>query len=289
MKRIGSLACVLVIGAAACGPSGGGGGGNSADAATASGGDASGGTGSDSGTGSGGGGGTSYTVYAHSDHVLYSIDLATRNLVTIGAFDTTDVMTDLAVAPNGTIYLVSYYSLFTASPVDAHVTRVGSLSTCGQQGVALTTTDDGRMWVADYMGAICEVDLSGGTPVVKPPVTIQDGLALSGDMVGIGNGTVFGTAYRLDDTTTETDNLLIQVDVATGAVTQLGATGYPRLYGAAFQQNKVFGFTHDGSGRVVTMDTTTGQGTMFGTFTDPATNMGIKFAGAGVNSLVVLQ
>jgi hypothetical protein len=220
--------------------------------------------------------------------VLYTINLATQSLVTVGDFTTSDTITDLAVAPDGTIYVVSYSALYTASPVDGHVTRVGSLAACGQKGVALTTTSDGRLWVGDYMGAICQIDISGGTPVVKPPVMIQGGYALSGDMVGISNGTVFGSAYKLADSATQADNILVTVDVATGAVTRLGATGYPRLYGVAFQQDKVFGFTHDGSGRVVTIDTTTGAGTMFGTFMDPVTNKGIAFAGAGVNSLIVL-
>ena len=279
-SRCGALAiAVAVLAAAGCGPAGGSGG---ADL------DANGG-GDDSGGGGGGSGSAaSYLVYAHSDHVLYSIDLSARSLVTVGNFNSPDVMTDLAVAPNGTIYVISYSGLFTASPVDGHVTRVGSLSTCGQKAVALTTTSDGRMWLGDYLGSICQIDLSGALPVVKPPVVIQHGLALSGDMVGVGNGTVFGSAYVLDDTATQTNNILVQVDVATGAVTQVGATGFPRLYGVAFQNNKVFGFTHDGSGRVVTIDTTTGAGTMFGTFMDPVTNKGIAFAGAGVNSLIVL-
>lgn len=245
----------------------------------------------DRGDGGSGGGGdpTSYLVYAHSNNVLYTIDLATKSLVTIGNFDTADTITDLAVAPGGTIYVVSYSQLFTASPIDGHTTWIGPLSTCGQQGVALTTTSDGRLWVGDYMGAICQIDLSGPTPVVKPPVRMQGGYALSGDMVGVGDGTVFGSAYKLADAATLSDNLLVTVDVATGVVTEVGVTGYPRLYGVAFQDNEVFGFTHDGSGRVITIDTTTGAGTMFGTFVDPATGAGIAFAGAGVNSLVVLQ
>ena len=58
------------------------------------------------------------------------------------------------------------------------------------------------------------------------------------------------------------------------------------MFGVAFQEGKVFGFTHDGTGHVVTIDTTTGVGTLFGTFMDPSTNKGIAFAGAGVNALV---
>src|SRR5262249_43074617 len=131
--------------------------------------------------------------------------------------------------------------------------------------------------------------ISSATPVVKPPVMMQGGYALSGDMVGIGNGTVFGSAYKLSDSSTQNNNVLVTVEVSTGAVTPAGSTGFPKLFGVAFQQNQVFGFTHDGSGRVVTINTTTGQGTMFGTFTDPGTGKGISFAGAGVNSLIVIE
>ena len=49
---------------------------------------------------------------------------------------------------------------------------------------------------------------------------------------------------------------------------------------------QVFGFTHDGSGDVVTIDPKTGKGTLFNSFKDPSTNMGISFAGAGVNPMV---
>ncbi len=281
------IAPLLALAIAACGPtaprSGGGGGGGEIDA-----------------PGVGSGSGQSYLVYAHSDSVLYSIDLSSKNLVTVGNFNapnrpggtSPDVITDLAVAPSGTIYVISESSLYTADATNGHVTQIGSISTCGTYGVALTTTSDGRLWMGDYTGKICEIDISQNPPVVKPPITMQGGYALSGDMVGIGNGTIFGSAYKLSDpsgTGTQVNNVLVTVDVTTGAVTDLGATGYPKLFGVAFQENQVFGFTHDGTGRVVTINTTTGAGTMFGTFTDPATSKGISFAGAGVNSQIVIE
>jgi hypothetical protein len=114
-------------------------------------------------------------------------------------------------------------------------------------------------------------------------------MALSGDFVAVSNGTVFGTAYKKTDSAnmgTQLDNVLVKLDIATGAVTQIGATGYPKLFGVAFAANQVFGFTHDGTGHVVTIDPGTGAGTLFGTFMDPVTNKGISFAGAGVSSLV---
>jgi hypothetical protein len=276
---------------AACGP-GSRDGGTGADAHGGGDGNSSGGDGNSGG---------SYLVYAHSDTVLYTVDLTAKTLVTVGNFDAPvvtigstmkpDPITDLAVAPNGTIYVVSETALYTASAQDGHVTKLGSLAACGQRGVALTTTSDGRLWIGDFMGAICQIDISVNPPAVRAPVMMQNGLALSGDMVGVGNGTVFGTAYKLSDSAgqgTQNNNLLVSVDVATGAVTQIGSSGYPKLFGIAFQDNKVFGFTHDGTGRVVTIDTTNGHGTMFNTFMDQAA-MGISFAGAGVSSLVVIQ
>ena len=49
----------------------------------------------------GSGSGDNFVVYAHSDHVLYTIDLSAKTLVTVGNFNApnNDVITDLAVAP----------------------------------------------------------------------------------------------------------------------------------------------------------------------------------------------
>ena len=235
-----------------------------------------------------------YTVYAHGDHTLYKIDLQLKKLDTIGPFNapSNDVITDLAVAPDNTIYVISATTLYTADPTDGHVTKVGSTGACGTKTVALTTTPDGKIWAGDFNGAICQVDVSVSPPVVKAPVTMQGGLALAGDMVAVDNGTVFGTAYKLSDaanTGTQLDNILVTVDVTTGAVTQLGMTGYPKLFGTSFAGGKVFGFTHDGTGDVVTIDRQSGAGTLYATFLDQSTQKGISFAGAGVNSLVVVN
>ena len=100
---------------------------------------------------------------------------------------------------------------------------------------------------------------------------------------------MYGTAYKLTDTSTtsgtQADNLLVKIDPKTGAILQqVGSTGFPKLFGAAFALGQVFGFSHDGSGDVVTIDPLTGKGTLFNTFLDPATSKGISFAGAAVNA-----
>lgn len=278
------LGIFVVAMLAACGPANrNGNGGGGADAAGGSG-----GSGSNGGSGSGN---DNFNVYAHSDTVLYVVDVQAKTLNTVGPFNApgSDVITDLAVAPDNTIYVISNTAIYTASPTDGHVTKLGSLAACGSKGVALTTTPDGKLWTGDFMGTLCRIDTTQSPPAVLPPISMTSGMALSGDFVAVSNGTVFGTAYKKSDAAnagTQLDNVLVKLDIATGAVTQIGPTGYPKLFGVAFAANQVFGFTHDGTGHVITVDPSTGTGTLFGTFMDPTSHQGISFAGAGVSSLV---
>ena len=139
MRRL--VACAFALTSTACGP-----GGRSGDGADA--------TRGDSGGGSNGCGGAPncYSVYAHSDTILYLVDVQAKTLTAVGPFNAPivgtkpDVMTDLAVAPDNTIYVTSETALYTASASDGHVTQVGSLSACGTKAVALTTTPDGKLW-----------------------------------------------------------------------------------------------------------------------------------------------
>ncbi len=278
-------AIIILLLAAACGPNGRGGGGGGGDNV-----DAPGNTG-DSGQSGCGGLANCYSVYAHSDDTLYVVDLNAKTLMTVGKFNTPGgyAITDLAVAPDNPIYVISEKGLYTASATDGHVTSIGSVTACGTQAVALTTTPNGQIWTGDFMGSLCQIDVSTSPPTVMTPVTMQDNMALSGDLVAIDDGTIFGTAYNLSDNSgqgTQNSNVLVKVDLATGAVTMVGATGYPKLFGTSFAAGGVIGFTHDGTGHVVKIDPTTGVGEMFATFNDPDTNQGISFAGAGVNSLV---
>jgi len=298
MRYLLRVATVLVVGCAPNELTYGGGAGSSGSAggsAAAAGG--SGGGGASAGT-AGGAEEPQYTVYAHSDYVLYSIDLVTKALTLVGPFNAPmvngrqDVITDLAVAPNGTLFVVSYTALYTASPADGHVTRVGALTACGQNNVALTLLPDARMFVADFKGQLCRVDYAASPPVVTPVAKLGSNMAISGDLVAVRDGTLFGSAYDLADaagTGTQNDNVLVKINPDTAAVTKLGATGFGRLYGVSYALGKVFAFTHDGSGQVVTVDPVTGAGTLFNTFVDPATNAPIRFAGAGVNALVPLM
>jgi hypothetical protein len=243
-------------------------------------------------------GASCYTVYAHSDHTLFSIDLGSKALTLVGNFNAPmvsgkeDVMTDLAVAPDDTIYVVSHTTLYTASASDGHVTKVGDLTACGQDNVALSFTPDNKLFVADYKGQFCQIDYAASPPKVTPIAKLSANMAVTGDLVAVDDGTMYASAYLLSDGSgagTQANNVLVKIDPATATVTQIGPTGFPKLFGVAYAGGQVFGFTHDGTGRVVTIDPKTGTGTVFNTFKDPATSMPISFAGAGVNALVAPQ
>ena len=234
-----------------------------------------------------------YTVYAHGDHTLYKIDLMAKSLITIGPFNAPkimsgkeDVITDLAVSPTDVIYAISNTQLYTADANDGHVTTVGAVTACGMVAVAMSFAPDGTLYAGDYLGQFCKIDLTTNPPTVNKVAKLSGGLAISGDIVSVGDGTMYATAYRLSDQNggTMNNNLLIKIDPATGSTTVIGSTGYKNLFGVSYALGQVFGFTHDQSGDVVTIDPKTGQGALFNSFKDPTTNMGISFAGAGVNA-----
>jgi hypothetical protein len=240
--------------------------------------------------------GTEYPVYACSDSELYLINLTAKTIIDVGPFNTpkvgssADVITDLAVSPTGIIYVISHTTLYTASPMTGNVTSVGTVTTCGSDNVALSFTKDGSLYAADYTGNFCQIGYSSSPLTLTKSGPIGGGMAIAGDIVAIDNGTMYGTALDLTDASTSPtakNNLLIEINPATGMSTQvIRPTGYPELYGVAYALGQVFGFTHDGSGDVITINPMTGVGTLFNTFKDPTSMKGIAFAGAGVNSMV---
>jgi hypothetical protein len=286
-------------------PSGGGsvcvegcGGGSATGGGSASGGGASLGGGTASGGGAATGGGVQqgcegqpmgcYTVYANGDYNLYLIDLQSKALTPVGPFNTPggDVITDIAVAPDNTIYGVSMTTLYTISAADGHATALSDLSACGLENVGATFTPSGHMYVADFAGAFCEVDYHQSPPVIHPLGKLDNNLAVSGDMVAVDDGTLYATVYDLNDATTQDDNWLAIINPTTAQATRVGPIGVGRLFGVSYAMGHVFGFTHDGSGSVYSIDPQTGLSTLFNSYTDPSSQGPIPWAGAAVNALV---
>lgn len=229
-----------------------------------------------------------YTVYANGDYKLYLIDLQAKTLTPVGPFNApnSDVITDIAVAPDDTIYGVSMTTLYTIDRLDGHATAVSDLSACGVENVGATFTKGGHMYVADFAGAFCEVDYHSSPPVVHQLGKLSGNMAVSGDMVAVDDGTLYATVYDLNDANTQNDNWLATIDPATSQVVKIGPIGVGRLFGVSYAMGHVFGFTHDGSGSVYSIDTSTGASTLFNSYTDPNGGGSIPWAGAAVNALV---
>ncbi len=254
--------------------------------------------------------GACFTVYAHTDTGLYTVDLDNKTLFYIGPFKAPvvpvvrggktymdpDVITDLAVTPENVIYVVSKSSaLYTASATDGHVTLLGQVKNgCGTEVVALTFTPDGNLYGGDYSGPFCKIDLHQTPPVATTIGKLDNKFALAGDIVAVGDGTMYGTATVTGDSKSAANNWLIKIDPATAKTTAIGQTGYGNMFGLGYAEGKVFGFTHNCSGDVVTIDPKTGVGTPYNVFTDTMnkcqtkgnTGTGVSFAGAGVNATV---
>ncbi len=238
-----------------------------------------------------------YTVYAHTGHILFYFDLVATKLVEIGPFEAPqvptggsgtaeDTLNDLAVTPDDRVWLISDVNLYTADVATGHVTLVGPTTKCGISNTSLASDLSGNLYAGDTKGAICRV--SPTNPATMMPVgMIGGGLALAGDFASVSDGTTFATAYNLAMPLTANDNALVTFAPATpNTVHSIGPTGFGRLFGVAYAGGRILAFSHDGTGSVIGVDRTSGQGALLTIAMDPTTNAPAVFAGAGVNPLV---
>jgi hypothetical protein len=227
----------------------------------------------------GSGGGEAFTVYVHSKDTLYTMDPTSFALTTIGTFDppTADDITDLAVATDGTIFVISKTKLYKADAHDAHVTFVATLSSTPTGGnVGLTFLPSGDLLATDSTGGERSIDPVTGA--VHELGSFGNGLATAGDLVATADGTM----YAISDTapgggTAFANNYLLRVDTSTWLGTAVGQIGAKQVFGAAFINGKVLVFTK--GGQIFEVDPATGAGTL------KATTV-IEFWGAGVSPLV---
>ncbi|CAN5860326.1 hypothetical protein BH11MYX3_BH11MYX3_05290 [soil metagenome] len=261
MRTQGLFCVVLAMFAFACGPSGrdpGGGGG----------GDGDGGVGVDAdpggGGGGGGGGGPEVTyVYAHTASDLYKVDPDTLAITKVGTFawsNGTDSMTDIAIDKTGLMLGVSFSAVYRIDPTNAVATRLSTGLSGTFNGLSFvpaamlgTTGDDVLVGTRNADGVVFRID-----PMTGQATTIGNmgGFSSSGDLVAVTN---FGTVQTADNGIS--NDRLVRLAPQTFAATAVGTDiGYSDIWGVAFWKDKIFGFT--ASGQFVTIDPTTGAGTL---------------------------
>lgn len=128
----------------------------------------------------------------------------------------------------------------------------------------LARSPDGSFWAAGESAQLWSVDPLTGTtaagPTISgiPGVTSIRGLAFApgGQLYAINNYGGSGSTSCCDD--------LYRIDVATGAATLVGSTGFPGIQALAFRGHTLYGWdVGDGSGSgagLITLDTSSGAG-----------------------------
>lgn len=253
-----ALVSVLLL-AAACGPGDrdelGGDGDGSGDGGGGGGGEG------------GGGGGEAVYVYAHTASTLFRVDPDTLSVTQVAPFNWgsvgSDQMTDLAIDKTGRMVGISFSRVYQVDPTTAQTTLLSGsldgefnglsfvpatqLGTTGDDVLVGTRNTDGKVFRIDPMtGAASEVGNMGA-------------YTSSGDLVAVeGLGTlqtVAGGSFGLGN------DRLARLAPQTFAASPIGTdTGFGKIWGVAYWEDKVYGFTS--GGQFVLIDPTTGSAMM---------------------------
>ncbi|MBL8957929.1 MAG: hypothetical protein JNK82_44550 [Myxococcaceae bacterium] len=214
------------------------------------------------------------TIYAHSATDLYIVNPSGWSVTRVGAFNNGDQITDLAVTPNGNVYGISFDSLYTINKTTGRATLVAGVSGAANNG--MTFISNGSLLAAGSSGDVKSINTTTGA--VTPRGNFGNGLSSSGDLVAVANGTMYGvSSTTAGGGSASSNNVLIRVDPNTSAATVVGPIGFGNVWGLAYVNAKVIGFTT--AGQILQIDPATGQGTLLAT-------RSVVFWGAGTSPLV---
>src|SRR4029079_1430832 len=89
------------------------------------------------------------------------VDPTTFALTHVGAFGSSDQITDIAVTPSGDLWAISFSSLYRVDKTNAHATYVAAVSGSGNNG--LTFLPSGNLLAADGSGGLKRIDTTNGS------------------------------------------------------------------------------------------------------------------------------
>ncbi|MFH2007223.1 MAG: hypothetical protein ABI333_11600 [bacterium] len=220
-------------------------------------------------------------VYAHSSSTLFEVDPNTFEVAVVAPFGwpagyTGEQMTDIALDENGYMVGISFYHVFAVDKDTAECAHLAPLQ-AGLMGFNGLSYVEG-VGIDPGVPTLVGVNQNGDYMIIDP-VTGQStsaggyggGFGSSGDLVYVRGAGAFATASHLS----YGSDVLVQINPSNGAATVIGETGFQDIWGLAYWGGQVFGFT-DG-GQFLTIDITTGQGTL-------VESTGYQFWGAGVTT-----
>ncbi len=141
-------------------------------------------------------------------------------------------LTDVAAAPDGSVYAVGFDNLYRLDPATGVATAVGLLGVGSVN--ALVVAPDGRLLAAQEAGQLVEVD--PGTGAATPIGAFGGGLTSAGDLAFGPDGTLYAAAAD-----GAAAGVLATVDPATGAATGVLDLPSPEVYGLAFAGGELYG------------------------------------------------
>lgn len=215
------------------------------------------------------------TIYANSPSTLYKVDPVTFNVTTVGNFNAGDQMTDVAVTPAGDLYGVSFTTLYQINKNTGAATMIADVPGSGNN--SLTYLPNGTLLASDSNGDLKIINPANGQTTFVG--NYGNGLQSAGDLVAVANGTMYGSSpTKPGGGDASSSNELIVVDTGTGVATAVGQTGYADVWGLAYSNAHVIGFTT--AGQILQIDPQSGAATVLAT-------KNITFWGAGQSPLVV--
>ena len=215
--------------------------------------------------GSGGGDGTiedQVFVYAHTNHELYRVDPDTYAVTLVGAFSTSDEITDIAIDKNNVMIGISFGSVYRIDPTTANATFLSNGLSGMFNGMSFVpataigqTGDDVLVATRNTDGVVFRVDpMTGNT---SPVGDMGGSFKSSGDLVSVVG---FGTMQTADGGQFGPDQL-VQLAPQSFSATPIGSNiGFADIWGVAFWKGKLFGFTE--GGQFITIDPASGAGTL---------------------------
>jgi hypothetical protein len=208
--------------------------------------------------------GTVFLGGAAAPSDLYGVIPSPRGRdVLIGRLQTTSgaqpVVTDQALAPDGTLWAVSFSRLYRVDTLTAVLTDVGSL---GSNDVnALAAAPGGTLYGATVSGNLVQINTASGA--AAPVGSFGSGLQSAGDLAFAPDGTLYAAVQ-----TWQGAARLATVNRSTGQATVVNpetTLGLREVWGLVFVGNQLFGLTTDpgtGSGLLIWIDTASGTGTV---------------------------
>jgi hypothetical protein len=181
-------------------------------------------------------------VYGHSPTTLYKLDPKTKAVSTVGTFDCSTQVIDLAIDQNNNAFITSFSGFFSLNLATAKCTMIQSGNYPNSLSfVPKGTLDPNVEALVGYFGSTY-VRIDTKTGAISNVGTLTGGYSSSGDIVSVINGGTFLTVKGPN-----CNDCLIQVDPKTGNLIQnYGPLGYTDVFGIAYWGGAVYGFTNGG-------------------------------------------